>query len=171
MRISRRRFFGASAAAAGISQIADGQSSSVPDAIRSLRPMTDGIRPITDEERRGRIDKAQALMRENKLGAILLEGGSSMFYFTGTRWGRSERTFGLVLPARGELAWIVPAFEEARAREVIRFGTDIRPWEEDESPYRKIAQVFKDRGVATGRVGLEEQVRFFVFDGIRKEAP
>jgi Xaa-Pro dipeptidase len=171
MRISRRRFFGVSAAAAGLSQTADGQSSSVPDAIRSLRPMTDGIRLITDEERGGRIEKAQALMRENKLGAILLEGGSSMFYFTGTRWGKSERTFAMVLPARGGPAWIVPGFEEARAREVIRFGSDIRTWEEDESPYRKIAQILKDNGVAAGRVGMEENVRFFVADGVRKEAP
>ncbi len=133
--------------------------------------MTDGIRPITDEERRTRIEKARRLMVENKIGAVFFAGGSSLFYFTGTRWGESERTFGMVLPARGEIARIVPAFEEARAREVIRFGTDIRPWEEDESPYRKIAQVLKDRSVAGGRLGLEEQVRFFVFDGIRKAAP
>jgi Xaa-Pro dipeptidase len=133
--------------------------------------MTDGIKPITDEERRTRIEKARSLMLENKIGAIFLEGGSSMFYFTGTRWGSSERTFGVVLPARGEPAWIVPGFEEARAHEVIRFGTDIRTWEEDESPYRKIAQILRDRGVTAGRIGIEEQVHFFVFDGIRKEAP
>ena len=133
--------------------------------------MTDGIQLITDGERRWRMEKARRLMVENRIGAIFLEGGSSMFYFTGTRWGGSERTFGMVLPARGEPAWIVPGFEEARAREVIRFGADIRTWEEDESPYRKIAQVLKDRGVASARIGLEEHVRFFVFDGIRKEAP
>jgi len=117
------------------------------------------------------MEKARRLMRENKIDAIFLEGASSMSYFTGTRWGGSERTFGVVLPARGELAWVVPAFEEARAREIIRFGTDVRAWEEDESPYAKIVGVLKDRGVATGRLGIEEQVRFFVFNGIRKEAP
>jgi Xaa-Pro dipeptidase len=76
-----------------------------------------------------------------------------------------------VFPARGELGWVVPGFEEARARELIRFGTDIRIWEEDESPYRKIVGILKDRGISSGRVGIEEQVRFFVFDGIHKEAP
>jgi Xaa-Pro dipeptidase len=76
-----------------------------------------------------------------------------------------------VFPARGELGWVVPGFEEARARELIRFGTDIRTWEEDESPYRKIVGILKDRGISSGRVGIEEQVRFFVFNGIRKEAP
>jgi Xaa-Pro dipeptidase len=133
--------------------------------------MTDGIQPITGGERRERMDKARRLMVENSIGAVFLEGGSSLFYFTGVRWGRSERTFGAVLPARGELAWVVPAFEEARARELIRFGSDIRTWEEDESPFQRIAEILKDRGVAGGRLGVEEQVRFFVFDGIRKEAP
>ena len=133
--------------------------------------MTDGIQPIADSERRERMDKARRLMVENKIGGIFLEGGSSLFYFTGVRWGRSERTFGAVLPARGDLAWVVPAFEEARARELIRFGADIRTWEEDESPFRRIAQILKDRGIVGRSVGVEEQVRFFVFDGIRKQAP
>jgi Xaa-Pro dipeptidase len=33
-----------------------------------------------------------------------------------------------------------------------------------------VAQVFKDRGIRTGRIGIEERVRFFLFDGIRREA-
>ena len=131
--------------------------------------MTSGIQPISDAERRARIEKARRLMRESKIGAILLEGGSSLFYFTGTRWGLSERTFAMVFPADGEPAWVVPAFEEARAREVIRFGSDIRTWEEDESPYRRIAEVLRDRKIASARIGMEERVRFFVFDGVRKE--
>ena len=45
-----------------------------------------------------------------------------------------------------------------------------RPLKEDESPYARIAQIFKDRGV-TGRVGIVERVRFFVYDGIRTQAP
>jgi Xaa-Pro dipeptidase len=166
-----RRSFGAAALAMGASQLAPAQTASVPDAIRQLRPMTDGVVPISDMERMARMAKARRLMAENKIDAIFLEGASSMYYFTGTRWGGSERTFGLVFPADGELAWVVPAFEEARAREVIHFGTDIRPWEEDESPYRKITGILKDRGITTGRIGIEEQVRFFVFNGIRKEAP
>src|SRR5262245_17838380 len=111
MRINRRKFL-----AAGVSPLALAQ---VPDPIRKLQPMTAGIKPITDDERRSRVEKARRLMRENKIQAVFLEGGSSMFYFTGTRWGHSERTFGMVLPAEGEPAWVVPGFEEARAREVI----------------------------------------------------
>ena len=111
-------------------------------------------------------------MREQQLGAIVLEAGSSMFYFTGVRWGGSERPFVLVLPAAGELAWVCPAFEESRARELIKsFGKDVRTWEEDESPYRRVVEILRDRGAATARVGMEERVRFFIFEGIRREAP
>ena len=146
-------------------------AAAIPASIRALRPMTAGIVPIADEERKARLDNARRLMAEQRINAIVLEGGSSLFYFTGVRWGLSERPFVAVLPARGELAWICPAFEEARARELIRFGTDVRTWQEDDSPYRLIAQSLKDRGVATGRVGVEERLRFFVFNGLKQEAP
>ena len=102
--------------------------------------------PISDEERRARIEKARRLMAENGIGAMFLEGGTSMFYFTGVRWGNSERTFGVVIPRSGELAWITPAFEEQRARELIKFSNDVRVWQEDESPFKLIAQIMRDRG-------------------------
>lgn len=147
------------------------QRQDVPEVIRNLRRMTRDVVPITDDERKTRIAKAQRLMGEQKIDAIYLEPGSSMFYFTGMRWGTSERMFALVIPQRGELAWVCPKFEEQRARELIKFGTDIRTWEEDESPYRRVAEIFRDRGFRTGRIGIEERVRFFLFDGIRQEAP
>lgn len=129
-----------------------------------------GVVPISDAERLTRIDKARRLMIENGLDAILLEGGTSMFYYTGVRWGNSERTFAVIIPARGELAWVTPAFEERRARELIKFSNDVRIWQEDESPYRVIAGILRDRG-ATGKVGIEERLRFFIYDGVRQEMP
>ena len=136
-----------------------------------LKPMTGDVVPITDEERLGRIEKAKRLMVENGIKAIYLEAGTSMFYYTGVRWWNSERMFGLVIPSNGDIAWCCPAFEEDRARELIRFGMDIRTWEEDESPYRRIAEILRDRELRGGKVGMEERVRFFLYDGIRKEAP
>jgi Xaa-Pro aminopeptidase len=136
----------------------------------NVKPMTDGIVPILDDERRGRIAKAQKLMAEQKIDAIFLEGTASCFYFANMRWGQSERTFGVVIPAKGELAYVCPGFEEDRARELIKFGNDVRTWEEDESPYKLIVQIVKDRGVQHRRIGMEERVRFFIADGVRKEA-
>jgi Xaa-Pro dipeptidase len=147
------------------------QQRETPGPIRKLKKMTDDVVPISTDERQARIAKAQRLMAEQKIGAIYLEPGSSMSYFTGMRWGTSERMFALVIPARGDIAWVCPKFEEERARELIKFGTDIRTWEEDESPYRRVVEIFRDRGLRAGRIGIEERVRFFLYDGIRKEAP
>ena len=132
--------------------------------------MTDGIVPISDDERRARIAKAQRLMAEQKIDAIFMEGTASCFYFVNMRWGQSERTFGVVIPAKGEIAYVCPKFEEDRARELIKFGNDVRTWEEDESPYKLIVQIVKDRGVQHRRIGMEERVRFFIADGVRKES-
>jgi Xaa-Pro dipeptidase len=143
----------------------------LPEPIRKLKEMTDDVAYITWDERRARIAKAQRLMAENKIDAIYLEPGSSFFYFLGVRWGVSERMFAAVIPAKGEIAYVCPKFEEERARELIELGKDVRTWEEDESPYRRVAEIFHDRGLRTGRIGMEERVRFFLYDGIRKEAP
>jgi Xaa-Pro dipeptidase len=143
----------------------------LPETIRALRPMTDGVSPISAVERAARVGRAQEHMAKEGLGAVLLEGGTSMAYFTGVRWGLSERTFAVVLPAKGEPIWICPGFEEARARESIGGTAEVRAWQEDESPYRLIAQALRDRGVRTGKVGVEERVRFFIVDGTRRELP
>jgi Xaa-Pro dipeptidase len=188
MCIDRRDFLGLSAGLAGTALLSNAasvvgatstetagadafQQRDLPDSIRKLRKMTDGITAVSLDERRARIEKARRLMRENKIDAIYIEPGSSMFYYTGMRWSTSERMFAVVIPARGEIAWVCPKFEEERARELITMGNDIRTWEEDESPYRRVAEIFRDRGLRTGRVGMEERVRFFLFDGIRKAAP
>jgi Xaa-Pro dipeptidase len=121
-----------------------------------------------------RLAKLQEAMKEFGLRAVVLEPGPAMMYLTGVRWGRSERTFAVVITETGDPAYVLPGFEEMRARELIKVGQDIRVWQEDESPYQRIAEVLKDRGVALGRVGMEESVRFFVFDGVRhgtRQAP
>src|SRR5512146_3158736 len=170
--MKRRDFLTQSAALAGVAalgpRLAAGQA---VDPLASLKPLAPAVPPITDDERRARIEKARTLMRANGMAAMFLEGGSSMFYYTGVRWGNSERPFGVVIPVRGELAWITPGFEEQRARELIKFSNHVRVWQEDESPYRLIAGILRDRGVAAGTVGMEERVRFFIFDGVRQELP
>jgi Xaa-Pro dipeptidase len=182
MCTDRRDFLRLSAAVAGATLLGNSGSAETtepnfsqqhdpPGPIRKLRRMMDGVVPISLDERRSRIEKARRLMRENRIDAMYVEPGSSMFYYTGMRWGTSERMLALVIPARGEIAWVCPKFEEERARELISIGEDIRTWEEDESPYQRVAEIFRDRGLGTGRVGIEERVRFFLFDGIRKAAP
>jgi Xaa-Pro dipeptidase len=183
MSINRRKFLGLSALSTGaltFTQDIFGRNRNredieydLPKVIRDLKPMVDGVVPITVEERKQRIAKAQQLMEQHKIDAVFMEGTVSCYYYTGMRWGQSERTFGLVIPAKGAIAYVCPKFEEDRARELIKpdFGDDVRCWEEHESPYALIAGIVKDRGAKHKRIGLEERVRFFIADGIKKEAP
>ena len=131
-------------------------------------PQTAGVSPAAYRQR---IEKLQAAMKELGFGAVVLEPGPAMVYLTGVRWGKSERTFVVVLPVKGEPVWVLPGFEEGRARELIHVGDDIRVWQEDESPYQRIVEGLRDRGVSTGRVAIDDGARFFVFDGVRKLAP
>jgi Xaa-Pro dipeptidase len=176
MKIHRREFLKFSAGATGAALLASAcasptdRESTSAEQTEILKSMTGDVVPIKDEERWDRIEKARRLMVSSGIKAIYLEAGTSMFYFTGVRWGNSERMFAAVIPAKGDIVWICPAFEESRAREQIRFGNDIRTWEEDESPYRRVVEAFQDLGIRDGKIGIEERVRFFLYDGIRKEA-
>src|SRR5262245_60853788 len=167
MTISRRTFVH-TGAAAGIglgaaacttpSETAQAQAPApggMHPALAALKSMTADVKPITKEERAARVQKAQQLMAANKIAAILLEGGSSMFYFTGIRWGLSERPFVCVLPQKGELAWVSPGFEEERAREWVSRSAEVGVWQEDESGGRRTAGFVGDRGPARGGTGLE----------------
>ncbi|HEY2431660.1 MAG TPA: Xaa-Pro peptidase family protein [Vicinamibacterales bacterium] len=158
-------------AALAAPQIRNQGGTNVPASIAALKPLPGPPPPITDDERRGRIAKAQRLMNERGIGALVLEGGTSLQYFADVRWGLSERPFLLVMPAKGELAYIAPAFEEQRAREVIRFSTDVRVWQEDEDPAALVAGILKDRGVSAATIGLEERVRFFIADALARALP
>lgn len=128
------------------------------------------VMPISDGERGARREKARRLMAENQIAAIFLEPGASLFYFTGVQWGRSERLFGAVFPASGELVYVVPGFEETRAHEVIPAGSEVRIWQEDEDPAERVQEALRDRQAA-GKLGIEESVRFFVFDKLRRTVP
>jgi Xaa-Pro dipeptidase len=141
-----------------------------PPAIAALRPMTDGVSPISIDERRARLARAQALMKEAGLDAVVLASGTSLEYFTGAEWGLSERFFGAVLPREGDPAWVTPAFEKARGLEQIRIGTDVRAWQEHESPFALVASILRERG-ATARIGIEETMPFTFAEEIGAALP
>jgi len=148
----------------------------LPEAIARLKSRKSDARPITAEERQERLDRARQLMSANKLDAIMLMGGTSLIYFTGIRWFMSERTFAMILPAKGEAFYVCPAFEEDRAREQITLGmgaanAELRLWQEDESPYQRIAEGLKGRALSTARLGAEETVRYVFSEGVGKAAP
>src|SRR5712671_7074514 len=187
--ISRRRFLelsgvaGIATAAGGIvtaSALGKSEDSSLPPSLAALKSRKNEATPISREERHERQERARRLMREHALDATVLMEGTSLKYFTGIRWWGGERMFALVLPARGAAFYVCPAFEEGRAREQIANAPngqqdgeqdDVRVWQEDESPYLRVAQGLRERGIAGGKLGIEETIHFVFTDGIAKAAP
>jgi Xaa-Pro dipeptidase len=148
----------------------------LPEPIASLKSRKAEAQPITTAEREQRMERARQLMAQNKIDAIMVMGGTSLVYFSNIHWWMSERTFALILPVKGNPFYVCPGFEEDRAREQIAGGPggnnpDIRLWQEDESPYQRIAEGLKDRGLTNGKLGMEETVRFVFSEGVAKAAP
>jgi Xaa-Pro dipeptidase len=185
--LSRRNFIGTSSlalagAACGTAARSQDQpgatpvAAKLPPSIAALTSMTSQATPISLAERRGRLDRARALMVDNRLDAIILAGGTSLVYFTGMRWGNSERLTCVVIPRRGEAFIVTPKFEEERTVEQARSGplgsgTQVLTWEEDQSPYQLVSQGLKLAGLTTGTVGIEETVKYVFVDGIAVASP
>lgn len=169
MGLKRRDFIRLSAS----SSIVYGMSSFTQPALpaqETNQPLADAT-PITTAERQTRLEKARRLMAENKIDALILDAGTTALqYFLGLSWWPSERTMVAIIPAKGEIQYISPAFEEERLRQLISIGKDVRTWEEHQSPYKLVAGTLKDMGIMSGTIGIEERVRFFIAEGIRKEA-
>ena len=147
--------------------------SGLPQAFAGLKPLGGRVRPITADEFHGRMLQAQKLMSESapKYDALFIAPGTSLYYFTGIRWGISERLLALVLPRTGEPIVVVPAFEEGRMREKLTFAAEVRAWQEDESPTKIAAAALEDRWIRTGCVGVEETAAFTFFDHFHAAAP
>ncbi|HWK35295.1 Xaa-Pro peptidase family protein [Sphingomonas sp.] len=137
-----------------------------PD-LSALANITGDVVPIGREERARRLARAQALMKANGIGAILVEAGSSLVYFTGVRWWRSERLTCAVIPVEGTPCIVTPFFEEPSIRETLGVEADVRVWQEDEDPLKLVAGFLRDRKLAARPVGIEETLRYFAVDGLQ----
>jgi Xaa-Pro dipeptidase len=149
------------------------EADSLPKAFSTLKPLGSRVHPITAEEYRGRLQLAQKLMTELTLNydALFVAPGTSLYYFTGIRWGMSERLLALLLPRTGDPILVVPAFEEGRMREKLQFPAEVRTWQEDQSPTKIAVAALADRGIRTGRIGVEEMTPFTFYDHLHAAGP
>ncbi|GGF66854.1 M24 family metallopeptidase [Alteromonas lipolytica] len=156
----------ASAGSLGLMLAKGSQATSTQTSENSLTSLATDVKPISAQERRERIARAQQLMTSYDIDAIVLEPGAAMVYFTGIQWWRSERLTAVVIPQSGEIGVVCPFFEEPSIRESLAVGEDVRVWQEHESPFALVTQILAERGIKKGRVGFENSVRFFVSHGI-----
>jgi len=173
LNLKRRNFIHLSTLVAGAAVTAGFQSGNKAEntETKKLISRTSEIVPISLDERKQRIAKAQQLMLQSKIDALVLESGTSLEYFAGISWWPSERTLVAIIPSNGEIMYVCPGFEEPRFRELITIGNKVIVWQEDESPYSIIVKALNDIGTSNGKIGIEEELRFFIYDGIRKQAP
>ncbi|WP_374345715.1 M24 family metallopeptidase [Phenylobacterium sp.] len=169
--MTHRRGFLGLAAGAGLALSAGLARAAAPAAIPELKPLTGGVVPISPAERRERIARAQTLMRAQGVSALLIEPGSAMIYFCGVRWSRSERLTACVIPVDGDVLIVTPHFEEPSVRETLAVPAEVRVWQEDENPLEVVAGWLKDKKLASGVVGVEETVRYFIVDALQKALP
>ncbi len=145
--------------------------SNAQDELAKLSNMTAGTKPIAKLEFEARIAKACQVMKSNNIDAVYLNAGTNLYYFTGTRWGASERMVGAVLSAKGELHYIAPHFEIATIEGYMLIEGMISGWHEHQSPYHLFADILEDLGIKNGRIALDESCSFFISDGIAQVLP
>jgi len=163
--VTRRAFVGAAASGAALGAcdvLAKGKSQP------ALHSLTASARPIDAAEHAQRLEKLQSLMQAQHTAALLVEAGSSLEYFTGVDWWRSERTTAALIPARGRTVIVTPYFEEPSIRETLKVEADVRAWKEDESPFERLAAILQD--TPDGALAIEPTTRFFIIDRIRQAA-
>jgi Xaa-Pro dipeptidase len=127
--------------------------------------------PISSAERLQRLAGAKALMKRHGIGAVLVESGPSLDYYTGIQWWRSERLTGAVIPAEGDPIIVTPFFERPSIAEMLSIPAEIRTWEEDEEPLKLVADFLRERKVAHLPIGFEETDRYFLMDRLKKQLP
>ena len=169
MPISRRHALALGAAAAAGAALSP-RLSLAAEAAAGLKPMTGGVKPISRDEYLLRIERARKLMGQHGIGALLIEPGASMTYFTGVHWWRSERLTAVIIPRDGEIAIVTPHFEAPSVSETLEVPAELRVWQEDEDPLRTVAGILNDRKVRAP-VGIEETVRYFAIDGLMRALP
>lgn len=166
---TRRNLLGA-AALLPLANLAGVVRAAEPD-LAELKNITLALKPIDITERAARLRRAQALMREHGIGAIVIEPGSSMIYFTGVVWWRSERLTAAIIPVEGEPCIVTPFFEEPSVRETLAVPAEVRVWQEDQNPLAVAAGFLRDRKLAGRAIGIEETTRFFASDGLARVLP
>lgn len=169
-QFDRRHFLGMTGAAALAASLPM-RALAAPASVEGLTSMAGRAVPISAAERAARIAKAQGLMRAQGLSALLIEPGASLVYFTGIEWWRSERLTAAVLPVEGEIGVFTPYFEEPSIRETLAVTADVRTWNEDEDPLALVGAWLKERKLAAGSIGMEETVRYFAVDGLKRSLP
>lgn len=143
--------------------------STVEQELASLKPWPNPAPPISQDERLARLAKAQRLMADQGVDALLIGAGASLRYFVGVGWNATERLVAMILPRDGAPTMICPRFEEGSLTASLGIEAALRLWEEHESPYALSARVLSELGARS--LAVDPALAFFMADALRLAAP
>ena len=124
-----------------------------------------GPAPIGTAERQARLSGLRRGMEAAGVESVLLGSTSSLRYFTGIDWYASERLLGALVHLSGDLDYITPQFELEKIEGLISLPGEVLTWEEDESPWRLVA----DRIGSAGRMAVDERMALAMYRSLRAE--
>lgn len=133
-----------------------------------MTSMAADAQPIQVPEFQARIAHVQQLMQAQGIAALYLDTSTNLRYFTGMVLHATERLHGAIIPARGDVTYLSPAFEEPKTRELLHLGSDIRVWEEHEDPTALVIDTMHSLGIGSGTVAVDPLTPFFTVDGLRR---
>lgn len=145
--------------------------STIEQALAKLDNMTQQVAPISNDELNARLQKAQSLMQQQGIAAMYIDAGTNLTYFTGLKWYKSERLVGAILPAKGELCYVAPHFEQGSLNDYMKLNGEFFGWHEHQSPYALIAEILQKQGINEGKLAVDPSAGYFLVDGIIKANP
>ncbi|TMO82973.1 M24 family metallopeptidase [Pseudoalteromonas spongiae] len=145
--------------------------STIEQALAKLDNMTQQVAPISNDELNARLQKAQSLMQQRGIAAMYIDAGTNLTYFTGLKWYKSERLVGAILPAKGELCYVAPHFEQGSLNDYMKLNGEFFGWHEHQSPYALIAEILQKQGINEGKLAVDPSAGYFLVDGIIKANP
>ncbi|MCF6456737.1 Xaa-Pro peptidase family protein [Pseudoalteromonas sp. MMG024] len=145
--------------------------STIEQALAKLDNMTQQVAPISNDELNARLQKAQSLMQQQGIAAMYIDAGTNLTYFTGLKWYKSERLVGAILPAKGELCYVAPHFEQGSLNDYMKLNGEFFGWHEHQSPYALIAEILQKHEINEGKLAVDPSAGYFLVDGIIKANP
>lgn len=129
--------------------------------------------PFSKEEYTRRLEKIRAKMAERGLEALILTRAQNIYYVSGYRAAVMNWTLpllALVVPIQGDMRFMTRLIESATADTQLAPGP--RKYKDHENPYEILAELLKEGGWASGRIGVEESfLTAFQLNQIRKALP
>ena len=111
------------------------------------------------------------LMQRNGIGAVLIESGPSLDYFTGIQWWRSERLTGVVIPARAIRSSSRPSSRSPRSRKCCWSRPKSAPGRRTRSRSSWLPTSSRSGASPAQPIGFEETNRFFIQDRLQQQLP